>query len=265
MILTELYRFVEQGVTGARTFTSGDESVDYDAGDGVETYAPERISRNEIESRNEIARANLDITVPLTNTAALRWLSDNGERIVTLTIFERAANGTVSVIWKGRLAAILPGMTSINIKVDSVYTSLRRPGLRARYQRSCRHALYRRGCGLDAADFATAGSCTAVTGVNLTVTEAALVADGYYTGGMLRTANGVYSYIVGHTGTTLTVQNLSFALIEAVAGGFPFAVEIYPGCAHDRQTCNTKFNNLPNYGGFDFIPIKNPTGGSSIV
>lgn len=262
---TELYRFTEQGSADVWTYTSGDQVVTYDAGEGDEDYAPVSISRSEVESRNELSRANLDIQVPLTNPAALRWLADNGELLVGLTVFEQDRLGAVSVIWKGRLTGVIPGMDSITLKFESIFTSLRRPGLRARYQKSCRHALYGRGCNLDPEDFATVGACTGIVGSVVTVTEADAQPDGYYTGGMLRSPDGVLSYIINHTGSALTLQRISFSLLQAAAIAFPFDVTIYPGCSHDRNTCNAKFDNLLNYGGFDFIPTKNPMGGSSIV
>lgn len=262
---TELYRFSEQGAPNVWLYASGDETVTYDSGAGDEDYVPTSISRTDIESKSDMSRANLDITVPLTNPAGIRWLSDNGENIVSLSIFERDREGDFNVNWKGRLVAVIPGMESITLKFESIFTSLRRPGLRARYQKSCRHALYGRGCTLDAEDFATVSSCTAVVGRVLTVTAAGAQPDGYYVGGMLRSPDGVLSYIVGHVGTALTLQRLSYSLQSAIDGGLPFDVTIYPGCAHDRSTCNTKFGNLLNYGGFDFIPQKNPMGGSSIV
>lgn len=264
-VQTELYRFTEQGTVERWLYTSGDEQVTYNAGDGDEDYEPVAIGRNEIESRNELSRANLEITVPLTNPAAQRWLADNGENIVSLTIFERDRDGAYSVIWKGRLVAVIPGMTAHALKFESIFTSLRRPGLRARYQRSCRHALYGRGCKLNAEDFADAGQCTALEGTVVTVTEAAARPDGYYVGGMLRSPDGVLSYIISHTGSILGLQRSSYSLVTAADAGFPFGVFLYPGCDHSRATCNSKFNNLPRYGGFDFIPQKNPMGGSSIV
>lgn len=258
---TELYRFTEQGTVEVWTYTSGDEEADYNG----DTYVPTSIGRTEVESKNELARANIEVTVPLTNAAGIRWMQDNGENLVSLTIFERDRLGTHSVVWKGRLVGVVPGMAEITMRFESIFTSLRRPGLRARYQRSCRHALYGRGCTLDAEDFATIGACTALDGAVATVTEAALQADGYYIGGMLRSPDGVLSYIVGHTGTFLTLQRISYSLVQAADGGFPFDVTIYPGCSHDRATCLAKFDNLLNYGGFDFIPKVNPMGGSSIV
>lgn len=262
---TELYRFSEQASASIWTFTSGNEVVTYNAGDGDEDYEPISISRSEAESKNEITKANIDVQLSLDNEVAIRWMQDNGERVVTLTIFERAKNGTISVVWKGRLASVSPGMTSVTLKMESIFTSLRRTGLRARYQRSCRHALYGRGCNLDPETFAVAGSVTAVAERTFTIEEAAALGDGYFIGGMLRAPDGTLSYVINHVGNAVTVQRLSYALIEEITNGVPFDVTLYPGCDHSRATCDAKFDNLLNYGGFDFIPQKNPLGGSSIV
>jgi uncharacterized phage protein (TIGR02218 family) len=262
---TELYRFAEQGSALIWTFTSGNEPIVYDVGSGDETYDPTSISRTEAEAKNDLSRANLAITVPLTNAAAQRWLADNGEKIVTLTIFERGKDGTISVVWKGRLASVAPGMTSITLNMESVFTSLRRPGLRARYQRSCRHAVYGRGCNLDPEDFAFAGTASASANRTLTIAEAATKPDGYFSGGMLRTADGQLSYVVKHVGSAITIQHFSRSILDEISGGFPFTVTLYPGCDRSYATCASKFANDLNYGGFDYIPKKNPTGGSSIV
>lgn len=258
---TELYRFSEQGSSSVWTFTSGNELVTYNA----EDYSPTAISRTEAQVKNEISKANIEVHLPLTNEVAIRWMADNGERIVTLTIFERDKAGVVNVVWKGRLASILPGMTDVTLKMESIFTSLRRPGLRARYQRSCRHALYGRGCRLNPEDFAVNGTVSNRSGNSLVITEAAGYAAGYFVGGMLRTADGTLSYVTGHNGAVITIQRMSFSILSEIGDGFPFAVKLYPGCPHDRSTCNSRFNNLLNYGGFDFIPVKNPMGGSSIV
>ncbi|PQO22067.1 hypothetical protein C2I36_15045 [Rhodobacteraceae bacterium WD3A24] len=42
-------------------------------------------------------------------------------------------------------------------------------------------------------------------------------------------------------------------------------VELARGCDLRRDTCEAKFNNLANFGGFPNIPGINPFGGSSIV
>ena len=43
------------------------------------------------------------------------------------------------------------------------------------------------------------------------------------------------------------------------------AFEAYPGCDHTLSTCADKFGNQLNYGGFPYIPVKNPFAGDAIV
>lgn len=263
---TELYRFSEQATGLVWRYTSGNEVVMYDDdGTGAKAYTPVSIARSEAEIKTELARANIEIELPLTNELSIRWLRDNGEKIVSVTIFQRERGGTFNVVWKGRLVSLIPNMTQMVLKMESIFTSLRRPGLRARYQRGCRHALYGRGCTLNPEAFASVGNITSVTGETFTIAEAATHPNGYFVGGMLRAPDGNLSYIVNHVGTLITIQRLSYSLVSAIAAGLPVAIKLYPGCEHNRTACSSKFNNILNYGGFDFIPVKNPMGGSSIV
>lgn len=264
---TELYRFSEQATGNVWTFTSGNEEVEYgEVSPGVPAiYEPVYIQRSAVNVKNEMAKLNIEVNIALTNPVAVRWMQDNGEKIVSLTIFEREKGGTFNVVWKGRLASIMPGMKDVTLKLESIFTSLRRPGLRARYQRSCRHALYGRGCKLDAENFDSVATVTAADDKTLTVTEAAAQPDGYFVGGMFRAPDGTLSYIVNHAGSSIVLQRLSYSIVEAIENGFPFVGTLYPGCDHSRATCNSKFDNILNYGGFDFIPIRNPMDGSSII
>lgn len=258
----ELYRFTEQDSVDVWTFTSSDARVTYNS----EDYLPISINRTGTEIKNDLAKADLTITLPLDNEMAKRWLKDNGELLVGMTIFKKNKAGVTNVIWKGRLASVVPGMQNLQLKFESIFTSMRRPGLRARYQRSCRHTLYGRGCLIDPDDYAVTSAVTAVTGGRtLTCTAASGQPGGYFIGGMLRSPDGLLSFIVDHVGSSITIQRMSYSLQQSIDAGFPFDVILYPGCDHSRATCISKFNNKLNYGGYDFIPVKNPTGGSSIV
>lgn len=119
------------------------------------------------------------------------------------------------------------------------------------------------------------GLAQSVSGASVVVPEAAAQVNGYFLGGMLRAPDGLLGYIVGHSGSQITLQRPLNSLVTAFAeigygrsygsyyGGL--AVKLYPGCDHIRLTCKNKFGNLDNYGGFDWIPTKNPMGGSSLV
>ncbi len=247
------------------TMTNSDVDQFYDAGSGDERYVPTPMKRSGIEQKNELSKASLEIDIPLEHPLALTLLTSVTEQVMSLTVFTVRDAGTF-VAWKGRLSGLKPGDTQLTLVFESIFTSLRRPGLRARFQRSCRHALYGRGCTLAPASFATAGTVAAIAGNVVTCAAAAAEADQFYQGGMLQASDGTYSYIIDHTGSSLTLQRVSFSLANDFAvNGVATAVNIYPGCDHSRDTCDTKFSNLLNYGGFDWIPSKNPMGGSSIV
>jgi uncharacterized phage protein (TIGR02218 family) len=157
---------------------------------------------------------------------------------------------------------------AVTIECENIFTSLRRPGVRARYQKKCRHALYQRGCNLNDYDFAVVATATAVDGSVITVPDLAdsnfdsnTQGDGYFTGGMIETATGFMRYIIDHTGDQLTLITPLSELTEDVNDSSGDAVvTLYPGCDHTRGTCKDKFNNLVNYGGFPWIPGKNPFG-----
>lgn len=269
----ELYRFVEGSQVW--TLTSADADEVYNAGEGDETYISTTIGRNEIENKNQLSRANIEVSFDLDNQMARRWMRQISEAVVTLTIFAKDKNGVVSVNWKGRLASVKPERTAITLIFESVFTSLRRPGLRARYQRACRHVLYGRGCALDKESFAVVGRVTAVSNETVIIPEAAGFANGYFTGGMIEGPDGALRFITNHNGQTLTLIRTLESIVEGFAaagygkgygmsyGGL--SCRIFPGCPRERNICNDRFNNLPNYGGFPFIPLRNPFDGSSII
>ena len=254
----DLYRIVMG--PNVWTLTSAPDQV-YNS----ETYVKTSIKRNGIEQKNEISKASLEVAIPIDHAIALNLLTSYSEEVMTVTIFTKI-DGDVETSWKGRLASIKPADADFTLNFESVFTSLRRPGLRARFQRSCRHALYGRGCTLDYTDFGSAGTISAIVGTTLTIPEAALQTSGYFIGGMVAASDGALSYIINHVGDQVTLQRVNYSILTDFAlTGVGTAITLFPGCDHLRATCITKFNNLLNYGGFDWIPDKNPMGGSSIV
>lgn len=255
----DLYRIVSDGVLYLLTSAATEQEH------GGETYVPAPIGRGGFQVRNELSKANMDVMIALRHPLATALLTRWAETRTTLTLFRKRTAGT-QTIWKGRLAATLPGDADVKMTFESIYTSMRQPGLRARFQKSCRHALYGRGCFLDAADFAVAATVSAIAGNVVTCPTAGAQPDGWYAGGMIAAPDGTLSYVSQHVGTALTLNRVSSALLSAFVGAGPgLAVTIYPGCPHNYPACETKFGNDDNYGGFDYIPTKNPMGGSSIV
>lgn len=240
-----------------------------------ETWTPSAVSHGEITQSTELNKDGLSLEFPRTEAIAAEFLGYAPDAVVSVTVFRKHRGDDEAVVyWRGRVVSSMAEGERVTLECESVFTSLRRPGLRARYQRSCRHALYGRGCGVDKTAHAVEGELTEVAQNTVTVPVAAAEDDGHYLGGMLEFA-GIFRMITGHAGAVLTlsrpIQSLGEALVESGYGGSygehygAMTVKIYPGCDRTRATCDGKFSNLDNFGGFSWIPLKNPFGGSSLV
>lgn len=260
MRAVELFRFVEGA--SVETQTSGDAEVTYNA----EVYTPRPIGRTQAQSKNELSRANIDISMGIDNPLAQKHLASPIDSVVTLTIFQQNEMGT-NVFWKGRLSSVKAANKSITLTFESIFTSLRRPGLRARYQKTCRHALYARGCNVNPEDHAVMGMLSNVQGQQVTVPGLDAFPPGRFRGGMIRAPDGVVRFVTDHVGNVLTLSRPFQTLqnLFDINGPGVVEVKVYPGCRHNMDDCVTIFDNLPNYGGFPWIPQKNPMGGSSII
>ncbi len=255
----ELYRFVE-GVT-IWTLTSSDKSIVYN----TETYIPEAISRTEAENKNELSKANIQVKLDISNEMARRWLTESIDAIVSLTVFSQDEGATV-VLWKGRLASIKPESNTITLVFESVFTSMRRPGLRKKFQRTCPYVHYGEGCNLDKEAWDVSGTVSAISEISVVMPVAAGYANGYFTSGMIEAPDGTLRFITSHVGSTLTLIRKVQSIIDGFTtlGPGNMTLRIFPGCDRSLSVCSF-FGNLGNNGSFPYIPTKNPFGGSSIA
>jgi len=228
-----------------------------------QTYTPMPVRRDRIKQTNDIFKDSLKVTFPRDDAFASQFLGFAPEEVTTLTVLRGHygdPDNEFIVYWKGRVVGAKASGNEITVECESVFTSIRRPGLRARFEYGCRHALYGARCGVNREAYKLEGAVTAIAGgLNVSVAGASLSPNGYYTGGMLVAPGGGSRFLVAHTGDVVTLNRP----LASLAGGQ--VVAIYPGCDHLRTTCLNKFGNLDNFGGFPFIPQRNPFDGSSIV
>lgn len=244
-----LYKFV-RGTT-INTFTSNNNLISYDG----EDYLPSPVSHRGINQTGQVERVNLDIVFPKSDAFARAQFSPDYNNVTFLTIFRGHSDfpDDIQVMWKGRITAYKVGGSSIVLTCENIQTTVRRNGLREAYQRTCRHSLYGPGCRLNLDDWLTAFTVGTVTDNTFTVT-AMTEEDNYYTGGILKFGENL-GFITNHTGTTLTLLNVMPDLVDGSA------VSLAPGCNLTRSTCETKFDNVLNFGGFPYIPSRNPFNG----
>jgi len=249
----ELYKIVidESSDGTAYHYTNSDTAFDHDG----DTYELAAIGRGDMVQGNEINRQDVQIRVPFDNPVAAIYLADTPDVVATVTIFRvedaDESDPTVLTYWKGRIAATRAEGQQIVLECESVFTSMRRTGARARYQAQCRHALYGTACGVNRASYAVAGTVSAADGTALTVTGADGQVDGYFVGGMIE-FGGIFRFIVGHTGTSITLWRDMPDLAATDA------VTLYPGCNRTLAQCDERFSNSINHGGFPWLPTSNP-------
>lgn len=255
----EIYEFT-RGAYRLR-FTSADAPVVYVG----QTFAPMPITRTSIEAGLEAVRATLTVTVPRTMEVADWHRVAPPADVVTLTIWQRHLgdpNNEFAVIWRGRVVSVDFQGAAAEIACESVYTSIRRAGLRRAYQRTCPHVLYSGECRASSTAFETVGTIGSVAGLVVTSAVFGALASGYLVGGFIQLPriSGQFERrgIVAHTGSNITLSQATEGLIV----GAVFSV--FPGCDHTMPTCSSKFSNLPNYGGMPYLPTKNPFDGSPV-
>jgi uncharacterized phage protein (TIGR02218 family) len=250
-----LYEFINGAVT--TRLNSSPETVTYNTFD----WAPSPLNHSAVTQSNEIAKDPIKLELPRDDGFASAYLGYPPEVTVSLTIFRKHLDSAdVATHWKGRLVGSSTSGQIITIECESIFTSLKRPGLRAVYQKDCRHVLYGNGCRLDKADFEVAATVSAVAANVVTVVlddveDLSLDIPKFYLGGMLK-HNDVFRYITSHSGSQLT---LSRALSDIEEDD---AIAIYPGCDRTRLICALVFANLDNHGGFPWIPSRNPFQGA---
>jgi uncharacterized phage protein (TIGR02218 family) len=258
-----VYKFLfSQGGTEYR-YTS----AAYFISDSAGTWTPTPINASAIQQSGEIAKNGIRIVLPRDNEVAQMFLGKVPESTTSLTIYrwhDETDLGEFAVVWKGRVASAQAGGDEVTLECEDIFTSMRRPGLRARYQKGCRHALYSEACGVNDYNYAVPAQIIGESGFTVTVTgivdsagdsTADQFTDGYFNGGIIEAADGARRYILRHAGGTLTLLSPFDSIdIDSV----PQEVTLYPGCRHNTNDCKNKFNNLDNYGGFPYIPGKNP-------
>ena len=249
-----LYEFTRDGVT-TRLCAAGSDYVD---GSAV-TWTAAPVTHTRFRITSAIGREETQLVFPQSNAFARGYLTDLSYSENSVTIYHEFRDQTPearAVKFRGRVTGTQPRFTRLTLVAQNRFTELGRKGLSAVMQRPCRHALYHEkdgyGCGLAIADFEEAGTATAFAANVATVTGADAQADGYYSGGVL-TWSGKRQMIVRHVGTALTLLGPIDGLAAAIASSSSEAVTIGPGCDLTRATCEARFDNLANFGGFPWM------------
>jgi uncharacterized phage protein (TIGR02218 family) len=229
------------------------------------------ISDEGIRQSGEASQDDLKVTLPsYTGIAQLFQVYTPSEQ-AWITVLDTHANLSEAVVsWIGSVTDVkrqVPGTTII--VCQNLTVTLSRAGLRLSWSRSCPYSLYEpRTCRVNPLAYQTGLIISAVSGTSLTVSGVGALPDGWFNGGYLEWVDAVDPAgvadvmerrgIEAHTGSNLK-------LLGHGAGIAPgLAVVAYPGCARNAQVCNSKFQNILNYGGVPGLPGKSPFDGNPV-
>lgn len=252
----ELYRFSSDGFLDPYLYTNHGDDVTYN----FETYTAIPMSRSQPEHSQEVAHRELSIEMPRDNPLAARWISFVPPKTVWLTIYRfHEGDSEVVVFWQGKVRGVAWNGNLATLSCQPTDSVFNRMGLRSTYGASCSHILYDDGCKISNVLYKIATALVTVNGITLTAPAFATFPDttpvpnGWWvTGYIERPLNGDLRYITAHTGDTITI----LVGFEGLLAGE--VINIYAGCNHTFSTCDIKFNNTDNFGGFPFVPAKNP-------
>ena len=247
----ELYHF--QGPSEEWTYTSGDRTFVHLSRE----FRPALIRRTAPTSSAD-GQGRITLRMARDNPVALAYRIFVPTSTVWVAIYRTHLSdpdGEVVLYWSGRVRSVRWEGSEAMLDCEPASAMLERDGLRPTFQASCNWTLYDGRCRVNDLAHQTPVDPAGIAGVGtltMTAPEFSSKPDGWWTGGYIVRNFADRRLIVGHAGNTITLH-LPFESIATTD-----VVHIYPGCDHTLATCRDKFGNLPNYGGFPFVPRKNP-------
>jgi hypothetical protein len=168
------------------------------------------------------------------------------------------------LLWQGKVHGVSwkASKGEATIECDSVEKVIGKGGFRQTFGPYCHKKLYSPRCGVPEANFTMDFTVFALstTGFVVTALEFGSKANQYFRLGELYFPDlGAHALVVDHTGTTVTMKTPILGLVVGTHG------RAIAGCNHVWKLadgswgdCKARFNNLDNFGGWPFVPTKNP-------
>lgn len=252
----ECYKFI--GSHGkAYLYTSANMSVTL----GGQRYIPVPVTRSRVKTAtNEDSDVTLELEIPFDTQVCLDYAYAQVPPKLELEVYRKQGRGDAGdyvLYWsgsvrgfdvRGRIASIsVPSSASLvlSTSVPNVY-----------FQAPCNHVLYNSRCGVSADSNKVDRTVTSSSSQSITLNSSAGTTGDFKAGEIVNNRSLERRLILDNDGTAITI-------------GFPFfdirpgdSVTLYKGCDHTFSTCNSKFSNIINFGGFPHVPADNPFEGS---
>lgn len=248
-------------------YTDAEQSITYNAGDGsgAVVYQPVAIDRGEVSASGTLDKSLLEVELPDTAAISTLFAVYPPSTVVVLTVRQgHIGDSEYLVHWVGRVLGRALNDNKCIFSCSPASTGLKRSGLRRNYQFGCPHVLYGPQCK---ASKVAATITRTVAGVNGSFIQLGAAWDTAprrpkYVGGLCE-----WTRADGRVELRSILRNdepITLLLSGAVNGLTPgMSVKLSLGCNHKAgltDDCIALHNNILNYGGQPWIPLKTPFG-----
>lgn len=253
------------------TFTSFETSL-VDADDDQCTWASQPIEHSSVQQVLNMEASSLDLKSrafdgnPLGIFSNFDIQHDLEAEVLEGILDAEGKFKSKRVIFLGKVTTVDFDGPFIRAKAKSVGTLFDRKVPAMMVQKTCNWALFSSPCGLAKAAWKKSGTMDVASGESvITCIFGEALPAGWLRGGWIEitTASRVIRMTIINNTATTDLGGGSFqcdlALGQPVTAAQDAAVAAFPGCDGHHTTCQDKFSNYSNFGGFPFIPANNPT------
>ena len=137
----------------------------------AQEYTPTAIDYDAVSSSGSLDKTAMSIRMPHDLDVAELFRVFPPSDVVGVTIFQGHSDSEFLAVYGGRVLSGSYEDSLATLRCEPVSTSMRRPGLRMRYQYGCPHALYGPACGLNREDFSFTHTVVEVANGRITLAD----------------------------------------------------------------------------------------------
>ncbi len=229
-------------------YTSGE----FDVQTATEVWEAVPMKRQDLTF--ELKKTDLTLTVPTDLEPFNAYLYNVPILPINVTVYEYPA---MSIRFVGTVTGVkYTANTDIaSVKLGSTDTIGKTMCPNRTYGQQCSFDLFDEMCALDRNAFTASipvDELNWITDATFQHSTVGAYPAGSFSMGYALLSTGESQYIVDHSGDQIQLLGPLYTLNDATN------IDITFGCNKSLDHCGGKFNNKPNYGGFPFIPTKNP-------
>lgn len=198
----------------------------------------------------------VEITIPFDHPMATQYAFSDVPPDLAVIIQQGHASDVdqaFQTIWQGAITTFTVRERLAKLTCPSAFSLVLGNTIPSRrWQGPCNHLLYDERCGVSRNSFDLNVEVESFTGLTITMVSLAWSGTEGDGGEAINDRTGERRSIQSHTDDIITIK-LPFT--DLVIGD---TLTLFQGCDHSADTCNNKFSNLDNYGGFNLVPSLNP-------